>query len=58
MAGRDFSITHAQRGVPARPAVRAAARLSIGLDVGSITVKAVVADAASGDVVWRGYERH
>jgi activator of 2-hydroxyglutaryl-CoA dehydratase len=28
------------------------------LDVGSITVKAVVADASTGAVVWRGYERH
>jgi len=33
-------------------------RFLIGLDVGSTTVKAVVADAASDEIVWRDYQRH
>ena len=32
--------------------------LLVGFDVGSTTVKAVVVDAASGEVVWRDYQRH
>ncbi len=32
--------------------------LMIGLDVGSTTVKAVVADPASDAVLWRDYQRH
>ncbi len=31
---------------------------SIGLDVGSTTVKAVVVDAATGELVWSDYQRH
>jgi predicted CoA-substrate-specific enzyme activase len=30
----------------------------IGLDVGSTTVKAVVVDAATDEIVWRDYQRH
>ena len=30
----------------------------VGLDVGSTTVKAVVVDAASDDVLWQDYQRH
>jgi predicted CoA-substrate-specific enzyme activase len=30
----------------------------IGMDVGSTTVKAVVMDAASDEIVWRDYQRH
>ncbi|MGO9263082.1 MAG: BadF/BadG/BcrA/BcrD ATPase family protein [Bryobacteraceae bacterium] len=30
----------------------------IGMDVGSTTVKAVVIDAASDEIVWRDYQRH
>src|ERR1017187_1087166 len=30
----------------------------IGMDVGSTTVKAVVIDAATDEILWRGYERH
>lgn len=30
----------------------------VGLDVGSTTVKAVVADAASGAILWQDYQRH
>lgn len=30
----------------------------IGLDVGSTTVKAVVTDAATGEMLWRDYQRH
>ena len=33
-------------------------RYLIGLDVGSTTVKAVVVDAGSDEVVWRRYQRH
>jgi activator of 2-hydroxyglutaryl-CoA dehydratase/predicted nucleotide-binding protein (sugar kinase/HSP70/actin superfamily) len=32
--------------------------LMLGLDVGSTTVKAVVVDAASDEVLWRDYQRH
>jgi len=38
---------------PAKPA-----RLVIGIDVGSTTVKGVVVDPAGGDILWRRYERH
>lgn len=34
------------------------ARIYIGMDVGSTTVKAVVRDAASGEIVWKDYRRH
>ena len=30
----------------------------IGMDVGSTTVKAVVIDAATDEIVWRDYQRH
>ena len=33
-------------------------KLFIGLDVGSTTVKAVVIDMASGEMVWSDYQRH
>ncbi len=35
-----------------------ARNFSIGLDVGSTTVKAVVVDVASDEVVWSDYQRH
>ena len=30
----------------------------IGMDVGSTTVKAVVMDAATDEILWRDYQRH
>ena len=33
-------------------------KFSIGLDVGSTTVKAVVMDAITDEIVWRDYQRH
>ncbi|HUQ93376.1 MAG TPA: BadF/BadG/BcrA/BcrD ATPase family protein, partial [Bryobacteraceae bacterium] len=33
-------------------------KFSIGLDVGSTTVKAVVMDAVTDEIVWRDYQRH
>ncbi|MHC4732652.1 MAG: BadF/BadG/BcrA/BcrD ATPase family protein, partial [Planctomycetota bacterium] len=33
-------------------------RWRIGLDVGSTTVKAVVVDAATDEIVWKDYQRH
>jgi predicted CoA-substrate-specific enzyme activase len=33
-------------------------QLSIGLDVGSTTVKAVVVDVATDQILWRDYQRH
>jgi predicted CoA-substrate-specific enzyme activase len=35
-----------------------ATKFMVGLDVGSTTVKAVVVDAASDQVVWQDYQRH
>jgi predicted CoA-substrate-specific enzyme activase len=35
-----------------------AAQYSVGLDVGSTTVKACVLDTASDSIVWRDYQRH
>ena len=32
--------------------------LLLGIDVGSTTVKAVVVESATGEIVWRRYERH
>src|SRR5512147_167567 len=32
--------------------------LIIGLDVGSTTVKAIVVDQASDEILWRDYQRH
>ena len=34
------------------------ARLYIGLDVGSTTVKAVVVDPAKDEILWQDYQRH
>src|SRR5208337_4496872 len=34
------------------------AKYMVGLDVGSTTVKAVVADIATGRTVWQDYQRH
>ena len=34
------------------------ARYSVGLDVGSTTVKACIVDAASGQIAWQDYQRH
>jgi len=33
-------------------------RFHVGLDVGSTTVKAIVADAATDEILWRDYQRH
>jgi len=33
-------------------------KFMVGLDVGSTTVKAVVVDAASDQVLWQDYQRH
>jgi activator of 2-hydroxyglutaryl-CoA dehydratase len=33
-------------------------QFSIGLDIGSTTVKAVVVDAATDEILWRDYQRH
>ena len=39
---------------PARPPARADSAFMIGLDVGSTTVKAVVVDAATDEILWSG----
>jgi len=41
-----------------RPAARPERSLLIGLDVGSTTVKAIVAEAGSGRMLWQDYRRH
>jgi predicted CoA-substrate-specific enzyme activase len=41
-----------------RPPVGDGRRLMVGLDVGSTTVKAVVVDDASDEIVWQDYQRH
>ena len=33
-------------------------RFMVGLDVGSTTVKAVVLDAATDEILWQDYQRH
>lgn len=45
------------RGAAGQAAQRPA-RLLIGLDVGSTTVKAVAMDAAGGAILWQDYRRH
>src|SRR6201993_4202312 len=35
-----------------------ASRLAIGMDVGSTTVKAVVVDPATKEILWSDYQRH
>lgn len=37
---------------------QARSTLIVGIDVGSTTVKAVVTHAASGEVIWKDYQRH
>jgi sugar (pentulose or hexulose) kinase len=29
-----------------------------GIDIGSTTIKAVVANAADGEIIWKDYRRH
>ncbi len=36
----------------------ASGRLAIGMDVGSTTVKAVVLDPATKQILWSDYQRH
>ena len=33
-------------------------RFMVGLDVGSTTVKALVVDAATDEILWQDYQRH
>ena len=33
-------------------------RLHVGIDVGSTTVKAVVVDPESREIIWKDYQRH
>jgi predicted CoA-substrate-specific enzyme activase len=35
-----------------------ASRFRVGIDVGSTTVKAIVADAENGEILWKDYRRH
>jgi len=42
----------------AAPGYRSFERLYIGLDVGSTTVKAVVVDPTTDEILWRDYQRH
>ncbi len=52
MPGRIDPGTHAASGEPFR------IRYLAGVDVGSTTVKAVVADADTDTIVWQDYQRH
>src|SRR5271166_3123597 len=40
------------------PSNHAAKRLMVGLDVGSTTVKAVVVDPETDEMIWQDYQRH
>jgi activator of 2-hydroxyglutaryl-CoA dehydratase/predicted nucleotide-binding protein (sugar kinase/HSP70/actin superfamily) len=46
------------RGLPFQPTVRFPQGLLIGLDVGSTTVKAVVVDPVTDEILWKDYQRH
>jgi predicted CoA-substrate-specific enzyme activase len=60
-----IQIAPLERPAPSPQAVRPASkphdhqtRFLVGLDVGSTTVKAVVVDAATDQILWRDYQRH
>ena len=63
----DHNASQLIQIVPLRPPVRQAppqkphdhvTKFLVGLDVGSTTVKAVVVDAATDQVLWQDYQRH
>ena len=53
---RPARILAMSRGAIAQPGRKAA--YSVGMDVGSTTVKAVVVDAETGQIIWSDYQRH
>ncbi|MEE9199624.1 MAG: BadF/BadG/BcrA/BcrD ATPase family protein, partial [Dehalococcoidia bacterium] len=48
----------ARKAATPKPGANSADVLMIGLDVGSTTVKAVVMDPESDEILWRDYQRH
>jgi activator of 2-hydroxyglutaryl-CoA dehydratase/predicted nucleotide-binding protein (sugar kinase/HSP70/actin superfamily) len=46
------------RGMPFQPTERFPQGLLVGLDVGSTTVKAVVVDPVTDQILWKDYQRH
>ncbi|HEY7096217.1 MAG TPA: BadF/BadG/BcrA/BcrD ATPase family protein [Terriglobales bacterium] len=48
-------VTHGKNGHKPHDHVT---KFMVGLDVGSTTVKAVVVDAATDEILWRDYQRH
>jgi predicted CoA-substrate-specific enzyme activase len=56
---QQYNAAEGEADSRSRTAAKAApARLSIGLDVGSTTVKAVVINPDDGAILWKDYERH
>ncbi|MCI0351276.1 MAG: acyl-CoA dehydratase activase-related protein [Acidobacteriales bacterium] len=47
-----------QPKAPPKPTGPFSGQFSVGLDVGSTTVKAVVVDAKSDEILWQDYQRH
>ena len=49
----DIAVSNSQPGVPEIPE-----SILVGLDVGSTTVKAVVMDPDTDEILWKDYQRH
>src|SRR5262249_17464836 len=45
-------------GMPFQPTERFPKGLLIGLDIGSTTIKAVVVDPGTDEILWKDYQRH
>jgi activator of 2-hydroxyglutaryl-CoA dehydratase/predicted nucleotide-binding protein (sugar kinase/HSP70/actin superfamily) len=46
------------RGLPFQPTERFPQGLLVGLDIGSTTIKAVVVDPVTDQILWKDYQRH
>ena len=57
VARKDRSVARG-RLMAAPAGYRDYERLLVGLDVGSTTVKAVVVDPTTDEILWRDYQRH
>lgn len=57
-AGAPRAVSLSNAGPSQRDATNSSPGYLVGMDVGSTTVKAVVTNASSGEIVWQDYQRH